>query len=116
MKCRLCPHPARHWDWFHRYRGIRLHWTVPTCSPVCLELWKGRRMIDPNPIELAAMRQAGDRAGDYIDSLGRTDMAAWSKPEWAAFIAAICGGYVDALIDQQLAASEAARKVTGVPF
>ncbi len=73
-------------------------------------------MIDPNPIELAAMRQAGDRAGDYIDSLGRTDMAAWSKPEWTAFIAAICGSYVDALIDQQRGANEAARKVTGVPF
>ncbi len=116
MRCRTCPRLARHWDWFLRYRGIRLHWTVPACSPVCLELWKGRRMIDPNPIELAAMRQAGARAGDYIDSLGRTDMAGWSEPEWTAFIAAICGGYVDALIYQQLAANEAAGKVTGVPF
>ena len=73
-------------------------------------------MIDPNPIERAAMRQAGERAGDYIDSLGRTDMAAWSASEWAAFIEVICGGYVDALIDQQVAANAAARKVAGVPF
>ena len=73
-------------------------------------------MVDPNPIELAAMSQAGVRAGDYIDALGRTDMAAWSEAEWTAFIELICGGYVDALIDQQLAANDAVRKVTGVPF
>ena len=73
-------------------------------------------MVDPNPIELAAMGQAGERAGEYIDSLGRTDMAGWSEPEWTAFIAVICGGYVDALIDQQMAANDAARKITGVPF
>ena len=73
-------------------------------------------MVDPNPIELAAMGQAGARAGDYIDALGRTDMAVWSEAEWTAFIEVICGGYVDALIDQQLAANDAVRKVTGVPF
>ncbi len=73
-------------------------------------------MVDPNPIELAAMGQAGVRAGDYIDALGRTDMAVWSEAEWTAFIEVICGGYVDALIDQQLAANDAVRKVTGVPF
>ena len=73
-------------------------------------------MVDPNPHELAAMQRAGDCAGEYIDSLGPTDMATWSPPEWVAFIEVICGGYVDALIDQQLAANEAARKVTGMPF
>ena len=73
-------------------------------------------MVDPNPIELAALGQAGARAGDYIDSLGRTDMARWSEAEWTAFIKVICGGYVDALIEQQLAANAAMRKVTGMPF
>jgi hypothetical protein len=73
-------------------------------------------MVDPNDCEVAAMRHAGTMAGEYIDALGRTDMAGWSAAEWTAFIEVICGGYVDALIDQQLAANEAARKVTGVPF
>ena len=73
-------------------------------------------MVDPNPFELAAMGQAGARAGDYIDSLGRTDMATWSEAEWTVFVEVICGGYVDALIDQQIAVNDAVRKVTGVPF
>ena len=70
-------------------------------------------MVDPNPCELTAMRQAGARGGEYIDALGRTDMATWSATEWAAFIEVICGGYVDALIDQQIAANDATRKVMG---
>ncbi len=72
-------------------------------------------MVDPNEHEFAAMRQAGDRAGEYIEALGRTDMAAWSPAEWAAFIEVICGGYVDALIEQQIAVNAAASKVTGLP-
>ena len=114
MKCRTCSRTAGHWDWFRRYRFIRLHWTVPTCSAACLEIWKDRRVVDPNEHELAAMRRAGERAGEYIDALGRTDMAAWSPAEWAAFIDVICGGYVDALIDQQIAVNAAAGKVTGL--
>ena len=43
-------------------------------------------------------------------------MARWSEAEWTAFIKVICGGYVDALIEQQLAANAAMRKVTGMPF
>lgn len=70
-------------------------------------------MIDPNEHELAAMRRAGDRAGEYIEALGRTDMAAWSLAEWTAFIDVICSGYVDALIEQQVAVNAAAAKVQG---
>ncbi len=72
-------------------------------------------MIDPNPYELTAMRRAGDRAGEFIDAIGRTDMAVWSPAEWAAFIDVICGGYVDALIEQQIAVNDAAGKVQGLP-
>ena len=73
-------------------------------------------MVDPNPIELAAMGKAGARAGDYIDALGRTDMATWSAPEWKAFIDVICGGYVDALIEQQITVNAAVSKVQVVPI
>ena len=83
MRCRTCTRTATHWDWFRRERALRVHWTVPTCSRVCLEIWKERRMVDPNEHELAAMRRAGDAAGEFIDALGRTDMATWSPAEWS---------------------------------
>ena len=81
MRCRTCDRLARHWDWFRRERGLRVHWTVPTCSRVCLEIRRERRMVDPNEFELAAMRRAGDVAGEFIDALGRTDMARWTTAE-----------------------------------
>jgi hypothetical protein len=72
-------------------------------------------MVDPNEFELAAMRRAGDAAGEFIDALGRTDMAAWSSAEWVSFVETICGAYVDALIDQQIGVNTAAAKVQGLP-
>ena len=72
-------------------------------------------MVDPNEFELAAMRHAGDAAGEFIDALGRTDMAAWSSAEWVSFVETICGAYVDALIDQQISVNTAAAKVQGLP-
>jgi hypothetical protein len=92
-----------------------MHWTVPTCSRVCLEIWKERRMVDPNEFELAAMRRAGDAAGEFIDAMGRTDMAQWSPAEWSSFDETVCGAYVDALIDQQIGVNVAAAKVQGLP-
>jgi hypothetical protein len=89
---------------------------MPTCSPVCLDIWKERRVVDPNEHELAAMRAAGVMAGDYIDALGRTDMATWSPAEWHGFVEAICGAYVDSLIGQQSAVNTAVSKVQGGGF
>lgn len=72
-------------------------------------------MVDPNEHEVAAMRRAGDAAGEFIEALGRTDMATWSPAEWTSFIDVICGGYVDSLIEQQIAINAAASKVQGLP-
>ncbi|TCZ63906.1 DUF6511 domain-containing protein [Roseicella aquatilis] len=72
-------------------------------------------MVDPNDQEVAAMRAAGDIAGQFIDAVDRTDMATWSPEDWRGFIEAICSAYVDALIEQQIAINIALSKVQGVP-
>ena len=72
-------------------------------------------MVDPNDHELAASRHPRDAASQYIDALGRTDMATWSPAEWTSFVETICGGYVDSLIEQQIAVNTAAHKVQGLP-
>ena len=73
-------------------------------------------MIDPNEQEIVAMRAAGDMAGQYIEAVGRTDMATWSEADWRGFIEAICGAYVDSLVEQQIAINTAVAKVQGMPF
>jgi hypothetical protein len=74
-----------------------------------------RRMVDPNDQEAAAMVAAGDIAGQYIDAVGRSDMATWSAADWRGFVEAICGAYVDALVEQQIAINTALSKVQQVP-
>jgi hypothetical protein len=71
-------------------------------------------MVDANEQEVTAMRAAGDIAGEYIEAVGRTDMATWSEQDWRGFIEAICGAYVDALIEQQIAINTALGKVQTV--
>lgn len=68
-------------------------------------------MIDANEAEKAAMVAAGDAAGQFIEALGRTDMAQWTEQQWTQFIACICGGYVDALLEIQATATTAVQKV-----
>jgi len=72
-------------------------------------------VVDPNEQEVAAMRTAGDIAGQFIDAVGRTDMATWSEQDWRGFIEAICGAYVEALIEQQIAINSALAKVQAGP-
>lgn len=73
-------------------------------------------MVDPNDQEMAAMRRAGQIAGEYIEAVGRSDMATWSEEDWKGFIEAICGAYVDCLVEQQIASTTALAKVqTGMP-
>lgn len=74
-------------------------------------------MIDPTPNEKAAMEAGGAAAGEYLESLGRSDLAELSVPEWQTLIEVIVTGYCDALRefaarDQELLEGTKAR----IPF
>lgn len=79
---------------------------------MCSAIWgEGRRrVVDPNEHELAAMAAASDVAGEFIEKLGKTDMARWTAQQWQQFIEVVCGGYVDALCIQQAAINDALAK------
>ena len=68
-------------------------------------------MVDPSSAELRALEHAGACGGQFIDECRVTDMAAWNERQWHGFIRAICAGYVDSLLAQQVEANEAATKV-----
>ncbi len=74
-------------------------------------------MIDPTPNENAAMAHGGQMGGEYLDSIGKTDLATLTVPEWHCFIEAVVTGYCDHL--RELAAQDRARlnsMTTEVPF
>ena len=57
-------------------------------------------------IEERALEAAGDAGGAYLDALGKTDLAALTKPEWINFIERMIDGFGASMRDQ-LAAYEA---------
>jgi hypothetical protein len=64
-------------------------------------------MPDPDPQEIAAMEHASDMAGEYLESLPSTDLAAFTPDAWQTLIEVICGAYVEKL--NELADGAAAR-------
>ena len=56
-------------------------------------------MKDPDEYERSAIEHAGTMAGEYLDSLGKTDLATMTREDWQALIAVVCGGYVEKLAE-----------------
>ena len=100
--CAVCRRSTRGFGWFDARFGIAdqrrdrsRRWF---CSLVCQGICHRRLgMIDPTRHERAAMAHAVAMAGEYIDSLGRTDLMAWSSEEFAALIEVIVTGFTDRL-------------------
>jgi hypothetical protein len=84
--CRVCRRTARGFA----YRDIA------ACSLAHARILQGTQgMIDPDQYESDALGVAGERGGEYLDSIGKTDLATMTEEEWQALIAVICGGYVE---------------------
>lgn len=76
-----------------------------------VQILRGTALTDANEFELAAMANAAERAGEFIESTRQTDMAQWSQEQWHQFIEVVCGGYVEGLMSQQAAITAAVAKV-----
>jgi hypothetical protein len=50
-------------------------------------------MIDPTPNEAAAMTVGGQIGGEYLESMGKSDLATLTETEWDRFIDAFVTGY-----------------------
>jgi hypothetical protein len=74
-------------------------------------------MIDPTPNEIAAMEHGGSMGGEYLDSIGKTDLASLGHDEWKTFVEAIITGYCDYLRELAARDDERLRAMrTEVPF
>ena len=100
--CAVCRRQSRGYGWFDaRYpvhSAKRDQTYVQLCSRVCQDLYHGRRgVIDPTPNEQAAIAHGGVLAGEYLESLGKSDLASLSLEEWNAFLEVIVTGYCEHL-------------------
>ena len=100
--CVVCHREPRGFGWF----DARFKVSDPRrdltrrrlCSRTCQDICHRRRgMIEPTPNEQAAMAAGGDAAGAFLESLGKTDLAALTTPEWRQLIEIVVTGYCDKL-------------------
>lgn len=62
-------------------------------------------MIDPNENEQAALQHAALVGGEYVESLGRTDLALWSASEWQTLVDVAVTAFLERL-----------RQIEPIPF
>lgn len=56
-----------------------------------------KAMIDHNQYEVAALESASSQAGSYIESIGKTDLAAFTQSEWSSLIDVVVTAFRDHL-------------------
>lgn len=54
-------------------------------------------MIDPDEDEQGALEFASQMAGEFVESLGKTDLATFTADEWATLVECAVTGYQDKL-------------------
>jgi hypothetical protein len=64
----------------------------------CLNiLARNKGMIDPTPNEEDALEAASQTAGEFLESIGKTDLAQLEREEWESLIESVVTGYSDRL-------------------
>lgn len=54
-------------------------------------------MVDPDEHEIAAIAAASPMAGEYLESIGKTDLAVLTEAEWLTLLEVIITAYQDEL-------------------
>jgi len=54
-------------------------------------------VVDPDEHETAAIAAASPMAGEYLESIGKTDLAALSEAEWLTLLEVVVTAYQDKL-------------------
>lgn len=60
-----------------------------------------REMIDPTRHEIAAALHGGKFGGEYLESIGQTDLVKLSVEQWQQFLLCIIGGYHEKLVEME---------------
>jgi hypothetical protein len=100
--CTTCHRQPRGFGWFdadYRRTDPRRDTSCKQlCSRACQDICHGRKgMIDPTPNESEAMTVGGQQGGEYLESIGKTDLATLTETEWDCFLDAVVTGYCDHL-------------------
>jgi len=95
MKCSICPREARSFG-YDPILAKESGRSGRACSMKHLNILKELKgMVDPTTNEIEAALHGGDMGGEYLDWLGKTNLAALSAEEWQQFLLCVVGGYAE---------------------
>lgn len=66
-------------------------------DPGCCAGATSLRSIDLDDVETMALMEAGEAAGEWLDSIGTTDLTKLSQAQWLEFLARVIGGFEHAM-------------------
>ena len=66
-----------------------------------LDTWPGAvvKMRDPNQAEIEGLLKGGEAGGEFLESIGKTDLASLSFDEWMSFIEKVIRTYEKTCMD-----------------
>ncbi len=97
MRCAACGlRTARGFGWFDpRNLATRLH---PACSMRCMDaLCRRWGVVDLDEHETAAIEAASSLAGEYLESIGKTDLVSLTEAEWLTLLEVVVTAFQDEL-------------------
>lgn len=87
--CLRCNREARQW-----VATPGVEYVACFCGDKCRE--RGE-MVDPTEAEIKGMEAGAAAGGEYLDSLGKTDLAMLTPDEYMTFIECVCTGFVESV-------------------
>lgn len=97
MRCAACRlRTARGFGWFDP--RVLASQPLPACSMRCMNaLCRRWGVLDPDEHETAAIEAASPMAGEYLESIGKTDLAVLTESEWLTLLEVVITAYQDEL-------------------
>jgi len=81
-------------------KPVEIHGILNRTSPQGAAIIKRQNsMVDPTDVEIAAIQAASPPAGEYLESLGKTDLAALEEAEWFTLLEIIVTAYTDKMAE-----------------
>ena len=97
MRCAICRRDARGFGFAPAL--VRMDGPLrKLCSMRCMHITaRLKGMIDPNKHEVNALAAASRMGGEYIESIAKTDLAAFTDAEWSTLIDVLITAFQDHL-------------------
>jgi hypothetical protein len=95
--CAVCSRAA-HGIGFSPRMGAPIAWTCT--DPTCISLGKTvfhMNSRDLDAFEVMALSDAGGAAGEYLESIGKTDLGALESEEWVTFLKTVLNEFGEAM-------------------